>query len=127
MLEVGLRYHEDQEDRLQNRENFKMESGVLVPTSVDAIGSQANRVAEASAFALFVQDEITWNNFTFVPGLRFESIDLTRLDYSSADPERLQGPTRQRKNDVEPLIDFHVADVTDENPCVLVFLLHCPN
>lgn len=103
-MEIGLRYHEDQEDRQQNRENFRMENGVLVPTSVDPVASQANRVADARAFAAFVQDEITWGRLIAVPGVRIESIELTRRDFSTADPDRAQGPTGTRENDLTVVI-----------------------
>lgn len=103
-LEVGLRYHRDQEDRLQNRENFKMENGVLVPTSIDPLGSQANRVADAEAFAAFVQDEIVWRRFRFVPGIRVEVIDLKRTDFSRADPDRASGPSGVRANDLTAVV-----------------------
>ena len=97
-LEISVRYHEDEADRLQNRENFAMLSGSLVLTSVGAPGSQANRVGSAKALAIYVQDEIVMGDFRLIPGLRVESIDLTRRDYSTDDPERLAGPTRVRQN-----------------------------
>jgi len=103
-LEIGLRYHEDQEDRLQNRENFAMRSGAMVLTSRDAAGSNANRVAEASALALSVQDEISLGRLRLVPGIRFEWIDLARFDYGSSDPARADGPTGTRTNDVNVAI-----------------------
>ncbi|MCH8863633.1 MAG: TonB-dependent receptor [Proteobacteria bacterium] len=115
-LEISLRYHEDEEDRLQNRENFAMRGGSLVLTSVGAPGSQANRVGSARALAMYVQDEIVIGDFRLIPGLRVESIDLTRRDYSTDDPERLAGPTRVRRNSLTVAIPgFGVTyDASDE-------------
>lgn len=104
LLEAGFRYHADQEDRRQNRENFKMEDGRLVLTSVDPPASQANRVAEASAYAAFVQDQIRIGRLLLVPGVRLEVIELTRSDFSTSDPDRLLGPVEVRKSTVTAVI-----------------------
>lgn len=103
-LEIGLRWHEDEEDRLQNRENFRMEDGLLVLTSVDPIGSQGNRLAKAQAFAGYIQDEIEIGRWTVLPGLRFEEIELQRIDFSAADPDRSEAPTGRRENHVTAVI-----------------------
>jgi len=103
-IEIGLRWHEDYEDRLQNRENFKMQNGLLIRTSVDPIGSQGNRVGKAQAFAAFVQDKIEFGKWTVVPGVRFEKIKTQRIDYSKSDPDRSEGPTGMRHNTVDAVI-----------------------
>lgn len=103
-LEIGFRYHADQEDRQQNREKFKMENGVLVPTSIDPPASQANRLSKAHAFATFVQDTIRAGNFIVTPGVRVEVIELERFDFSTADPDRLLGPTQSRSSTVTAVI-----------------------
>jgi len=103
-LEIGLRWHEDHEDRLQNREKFRMESGQMILTSVDATGTQGNRIGSAEAFAAFVQDEIVTGRWTIMPGLRFEKIKTQRLDFASNDPDRSAGPTGMRQNNVDAVI-----------------------
>jgi len=103
-LEIGLRWHQDEEDRLQNRENFKIQDGALILTSVDPLGSQGNRVGKAQAFAAFVQDEIEIGRWTLLPGVRFEKIKLERIDYSSTDPDRSEGATGMRENHVDAVI-----------------------
>jgi Fe(3+) dicitrate transport protein len=99
-----LRWHEDHEDRLQNREKFRMESGQMILTSVDPAGSQGNRVGSAEAFAAFVQDEIVMGRWTVMPGLRFEKIKTQRVDFASDDPDRSEGPTGLRQNHVDAVI-----------------------
>ncbi|MBK5919777.1 hypothetical protein CCR80_01835 [Rhodothalassium salexigens] len=103
-IEASLRYHRDQEDRVQNRENFRMDNASLVATSVDPLGTQANRLAEGEAVAAFIQDTISWGRFRFVPGLRVESIDLTRTDFATGDPERTTGATGIRRNSITELV-----------------------
>lgn len=87
-LEVGFRYHEDEEDRFQSEDGYRMDNGTLVLTSTGAAGSNANRIGEAQAFATYIQDTIKYNKFTFTPGLRYENIDLRRTDYGTNDPTR---------------------------------------
>lgn len=87
-LEIGLRVHEDQEDRYQNDDRFQMLGGELVLTTDGAPGTQDNRVGDAEALSLYVQDTIEWGNWVFTPGIRYEQIDLTRTNYSTATGQR---------------------------------------
>jgi Fe(3+) dicitrate transport protein len=93
-LEFGLRWHEDEEDRFQNDDRYRMDDGRMVLTTAGAPGSQTNQVVSADAWALYVQDEIRFGDFILTPGVRYERIDLERLDYSTSDPDRGDGPTR---------------------------------
>ncbi|GMR12241.1 MAG: TonB-dependent receptor [Gemmatimonadota bacterium] len=102
-LELGVRFHQDQEDRFQWEDGFRMNSGAMVQTSAGAPGSQSNRVSTANAIALYLQDEIDLGRLVLVPGLRFESIDMVRTDFAGDDPTRAT-PTRVRKNQVDVLI-----------------------
>ena len=102
-FELGFRYHKDQEDRFQHEDGFQMVNGSMVLTSKGVPGSQANRISDARAWALFIQDKIEWGGWTFSPGLRYENIDLLRTDFSKSDPERLT-PTSIRENGVEVFI-----------------------
>ena len=103
-LNAGLRLHEDEEDRFQHQNDYRMEDGLLVLTTAGPGGSQTNRVSDASAQAYFVNAEIRSGRWILTPGVRFESVDLRRLDYSTADPGREQGPTRVRRNSVSTTI-----------------------
>jgi Fe(3+) dicitrate transport protein len=103
-VQFGLRWHEDEEDRFQDDDGYRMQDGRLVLTSDGAPGSQDNRVSEAQAFAAYLQDELSFGSWIVTPGLRFESIDLVRRDYSRSDPDRSEGPTRVRRSEVDELI-----------------------
>lgn len=102
-LEVGVRYHQDEEDRFQHQDGWQMVSGLMNRTSLGAPASQANRVSDASAFAVFAQDTIRFSRLSLVPGIRYEHIQLTRTDYSGSDPDRAE-PTRIRENRVSAVV-----------------------
>lgn len=83
-LQAGLRYHEDQEDRLQRNDNWHQQDGFLVLDAMGLEGNAGNRVQDAQAWAAFVHDRIEWQRWTLTPGLRYESIELSRLDYGTS-------------------------------------------
>ncbi|HUO83317.1 MAG TPA: TonB-dependent receptor [Gammaproteobacteria bacterium] len=101
---AGLRLHEDEEDRFQDDDLYRMAGGVLDLTSDNPAGSQTNRVGDADVTALFAEAEIGLGRLLLVPGLRWESIDLTRRDFATDDPARAMGPTGVRSNEVDVLI-----------------------
>lgn len=77
-LELGIRYHYDEEDRFQQEDLYSITGGVMQLSSAGIPGSNANRLASANALALFLEDEITYDRWTFVPGIRYENIELKR-------------------------------------------------
>ena len=50
-LTTGIRVHEDEEDRLQKEDSFRMQDSLLVLTSAGAPGSTTNRVSSAEAIS----------------------------------------------------------------------------
>ncbi len=98
-LELGVRIHEDEEDRFQWEDGFRMVDGLMVQTSAGEPGSQSNRVSQANAVALFLQDEVRAGRWTIAAGLRHETIDFARTDFATTDPERT-APTGVRTNSV---------------------------
>jgi Fe(3+) dicitrate transport protein len=104
LLSAGIRIHEDEEDRFQHEDGYRMQDGELVVTTAGAGGSKTNRVSDANAQSYFMNAEIRAGNWILTPGLRFEDVELRRLDYSTSDPSREQGPTRVRENSVSMLI-----------------------
>lgn len=102
-LEMGVRFHQDQEDRLQFEDGYQMVNGFMVRTSQGAPGSQANRVGEAQAWAFFLQNQMEVGQWTVTPGVRYESIELARMDFNRDDPDRVVAP-RVRENSVTALI-----------------------
>jgi Fe(3+) dicitrate transport protein len=103
-IEVGIRLHEDEEDRYQEEDEFQMLAGELVLTQLGAPASQSNRISSARALALFVQDSMTAGRWKVRPGVRFETVEFTREDFGKADPDRTGVDLVVRKNDVDAVV-----------------------
>jgi Fe(3+) dicitrate transport protein len=99
----GFRWHYDEMDRFQWVDGFRMDNGSLVETSRGVPGTDSNRIDSATAFAFFVQDEIVAGNWTFVPGVRFERVELQRENWGGGDTARLTAPT-VTENTVDAII-----------------------
>ena len=81
-LEFGLRYHQDQEDRLQRNSTYQQLNGELVLSDIGQLGNAGNRVQTAAASALYVYDRIEIGEWLLTPGFRYENINLSRTRYS---------------------------------------------
>lgn len=77
-ISVGLRVHEDEEDRLQRNSTFSQKSGALVLDDLGLLGNAGNRVQSAEALAIHVYDRIELDRWVITPGLRYEDIDQRR-------------------------------------------------
>ncbi|CAN5223946.1 TonB-dependent receptor [soil metagenome] len=102
-VELGVRYHVDEEDRFQHDDQYQMIDGAMVLTAAGAPGSGSNRVSDARAWALFAQDQISVGRWIMTPGLRIETIDFRRTDYRTDDPDR-RSPVGVRDSDVRAVI-----------------------
>ncbi len=103
-IEASLRWHEDEVDRFQWYERFRMDRGQLVRTGRDTPGTESNRIDSAQALAGYIQNTITTDRWTIVPGVRVEQIDLEREDFGRADPERTGVNRTRRDNSVTVVI-----------------------
>ena len=119
-LEVGVRLHEDQEDRFQEEDLYQMLGGRRGFNALGTPGSNANRIADAEALAFFVQDTLSRGRWTFTPGVRVERIDLRRRDFGKADPDRTGASLELRRNDLTEIIPGIGAELRldDENRLV---------
>ncbi len=99
-LQFGARYHEDDVRRFQRADTL-VSNGTGGASAFSVItganGSGGNRYQKAEATSLWIQDEITYGNWTFTPGFRYESIDLFNTDYQS---NNLDIATARRSGDV---------------------------
>lgn len=84
-LEFGIRFHEDEEDRLQRNSNYSQVSGSLVLDDLGTLGNAGNRVQEAVAVSIHILDNIEIGDWTLSPGLRYEGIDQKRKRYSNGE------------------------------------------
>ncbi len=103
-IEIGVRYHQDQEDRFQEEDSFQMLDGFLVFNESGAPGSQSNRIDQAKALAFFAQDQIFLDRWTISPGIRFEGIDYRRDDFGKSDPDRTGTDLDREYSDVDAWI-----------------------
>ncbi len=83
-IELGIRYHMDEEDRFQEDDGFRMASGTMQLTSVGLPGAQSNQVRTGESLSLFVKDTMTLGNWIVTPGVRVEMIDLEFVEYQDA-------------------------------------------
>jgi Fe(3+) dicitrate transport protein len=82
-LQGGVRFHYDIEERFQKDDRYAITDGVMTLTSAGAPGSQANSAGSANATALYALDEIKTGDWTFIPGLRYEHINLKNENFTS--------------------------------------------
>ena len=102
-IELGVRYHEDEEDRLQRNSTYQQLGGQLLLSDFGLLGNAGNRVQEADAWAVHLNDTLRIGRWTLTPGLRFESIDQrrtrweTRLDRTSNPASRTDDNLRDTR------------------------------
>ena len=98
-LEIGLRYHEDEEDRLQRNSSYRQLNGALQLSDLGILGNAGNRVQEARAVAVHIYDTVEYGPIVLASGLRFESIDQKRTRYRGGRDRRFRD-SRENKTDV---------------------------
>lgn len=103
-LEIGLRYHYDEEDRFQWIDDYAMVNGNMELVNAGIPGTNANRISSAKAFASYAMYKLKINNLTLTPGLRYENISLERLNYGTDDVQRAGTDISERRNNVDVFI-----------------------
>lgn len=103
-LSAGVRWHEDEEDRLQRNSTYSQIGGELVLDDIGLLGNAGNRLQEAQALAIHVFDRIEVGDWVFTPGIRFEDIDQqrtrweTRASQTSDPSARTAASVRDRRS-----------------------------
>ncbi len=103
-LEFGVRLHQDEEDRFQLEDGYRMENGIMILSSNGVPGSQANRIGSATALSIYLQDKITYNRITFTPGVRLENILFTDTNYGPNNLERNGENFTENKTSVTEIV-----------------------
>ncbi len=103
-IEIGLRYHFDEEDRYQWVDGYDMIDGKMNLNTQGTPGTDANRISDAKAFASFLLYKIKFNNWTITPGIRYENITLGRKDFGNTDVARTGTDLNERENKVDVFI-----------------------
>ena len=115
-LEIGMRYHYDEEDRFQWEDGYSIIDQKLSRTSEGPRGTQGNRISSATAFAAYAMYKLKYNNLTLTPGIRYENIVLQRENFGNNDPSRIGIAVTNRENKVDifiPGIGFNYAFTQD--------------
>ena len=100
-LDFGFRYHQDQIDRFQWVDKYRMDNGTMQLTESGEPGTESNRIETANALALHAQYTLTTDKVKVIPGLRYENILISREDYGKNDPERTGVDLSSRSNRVD--------------------------
>jgi len=83
-LTLGVRYHRDQEDRFQQDDVYNQDAtGAITSVTYGTLGSQADREDEVTALAFYLEDRVELGDWWFTPGIRYEYLDLERVDYNA--------------------------------------------
>lgn len=109
---IGVRYHEDAVDRMEWRDGYRLEDGVLRLQTRGELGSAGNRVDGARAFAGYLRGTLRWGRSTWTPGVRTERMEFCREDYIATDVDRDQDALSERHNTVHvwlPGLGVHYA------------------
>ncbi len=119
-LEIGGRLHQDEIDRFQWINDYRMApGGVMQLTQERAPGTESNRVTSAQAVAAYLQYQLTYGDWTVTPGLRYESITIERDAFATDTPQgrdRTAPPVASRENSVDVVmpglgLDYQITDV----------------
>ncbi|WP_299333973.1 TonB-dependent receptor [uncultured Psychroserpens sp.] len=103
-LEIGLRYHYDEEDRFQWKDGYSIIDGEMIQTTAATPGTDANRISSANAFASYLMYKLKYKKLTVTPGLRYENIVLRRENFGTDDPNRTGSNVSTRENKVDIFI-----------------------
>ena len=87
-IELGFRYHQDQMDRFQWVDTYRMLGGVMQMTAKGVPGTDSNYLLDADAFSSFAQYKLLVSRWMITVGLRYENIDFLKSDYGKNDPDR---------------------------------------
>jgi len=99
-LDLGFRYHQDNMDRYQFEDKYKMVNGTMMMTAAGAPGTESNRIVNAIAAASYIQYKLNWKRFTATGGIRNEMIWLSENDFGKNDPQRSGTALSTKRNEV---------------------------
>jgi Fe(3+) dicitrate transport protein len=103
-LEIGFRFHYDEEDRFQWEDVYNINNGFMSLENYGDKGSQGNRISSANTFASYLMYKYKIKGLTISPGIRYESIKLSRDDFGKSNPLRDSSDVSSRENKVSVFI-----------------------
>ncbi len=97
-IEVGIRHHEDEEDRLQRNSTYRQQGGQLILDDLGLLGNAGNRLQQAKALAIHIQDTIEFGHWVLTPGLRYEAIEQAGTRWETRDGRTTDPASRADTN-----------------------------
>jgi Fe(3+) dicitrate transport protein len=97
-FEAAVRLHEDGMDRFQWADDWRMVAGQLVDPERGTPGEESNRLEWSRALAGYAQARWSRKGWSWIPGVRVESILAARDDFGNADVERTGANLETRRN-----------------------------
>ncbi len=95
---VGIRLHQDAMDRFQWKDRYSVNNDQISLTQAGLAGTESNRIQKANAFSTYLQYQLGYKKWKFIPGVRYENIQFNKIDYGTADTERLGLNAKETKN-----------------------------
>lgn len=83
-LLAGVRYHEDEEERQQPVDVYLQ--GDDGSFELSQAGSAGHSGKQSDAWSVFVTDTMSWNDWTFKPGVRYENYEINGVQNSEVLP-----------------------------------------
>ena len=99
-IELGMRYHVDQADRLATRSTYNMTAGKMILSAAGITGNQENQIRNANSLAAYLSYEFFYNGFKLSPGVRYEKINLDIQNFGNADFGRLGANLKSATNEL---------------------------
>ncbi|MEM7611995.1 MAG: TonB-dependent receptor [Pseudomonadota bacterium] len=97
-ISAGVRFHQDQSDRLQRNSTYTQTDGELVLADLGLLGNAGNQQQEADVIAVYLRDQIEVGNWLFSPGFRYERIEQERTRWETRPGQTLDPANRTASN-----------------------------
>ncbi len=97
-VKIGVRFHQYQIDRFQWIDEYVMTEWLMRLKKAGIHGDESNKIETANAAASFIRYKFKKGKLTLSPGLRFENISQTGIDYGTGDTERIGYNLKDRTN-----------------------------
>lgn len=97
-LQAGVRFHKDQADRYGTSDTYSMVNGILTLTAAGVKGNQENQIRNAQSTAIYLNYELAYRRFKFIPGMRMEQIRFEFLNFGTADLSRIGSNLKSASN-----------------------------
>ena len=85
---ASLRYHQDEDDRRESIDDYRMDNGRLVITNNRAPGTGRNLISNARSVAGYLEDSFRIGDLSVNAALRVENISTEQERWNSADRDR---------------------------------------